>query len=65
MRLNIFGLNNNQRNWEEVKHALHQVWVGNQSGATLPMFCDSDFQNCFNGIKKKYSLNYCYKKLEL
>lgn len=32
MKINIFNLKKRQDDWKEVKHALHQVWIGNQSG---------------------------------
>lgn len=65
MRINIFNLKKRQEDWKEVKHALHQVWIGNQSGATLPMCCDFDFQRAFEQIKKEKTLKECKEILGL
>ena len=65
MRINIFGLNKKDENWKEVKHALYQTWIGNQSGAMFPMWCDYDFQKAFNKIKREKTLKECQEVLGL
>jgi hypothetical protein len=65
MRINVFNLKKRQEDWKEVKHALHQVWIGNQSGATLPMCCDLDFQKAFEQVKREKTLKQCQEILGL
>lgn len=65
MRINVFNLKKRQEDWKEVKHALHQVWIGNQSGATLPMCCDFDFQRAFEQVKREKTLKQCQEILGL
>lgn len=64
MKINIFGLNKH-RDYKEVKRVLHEIWCFNQKPPYLPMWCDTEFQQCFNYIKKKYDLDYLKRKFEL
>lgn len=64
MKINIFNLKQRKQEWDDVKRALHQIWIGN-SDVNLPMFCDSDFQRCFNNIKKEKTLKECKEILGL
>ena len=65
MKINLFGLNKQKENWEEVDRALYQVWCMNQSDVMLPKFMDADFKRCFENIKRKYSYKQICKELKL
>lgn len=58
MKINIFNLKQRKQDWDDVKHALHQVWIGNQE-ISLPMCCDSDFQRAFEQVRKNKTLKEC------
>ncbi len=62
MRVNIFGLN---KNWKEITDALYDVWCMHQSDVMLPRFCDNDFKQCFERVKKQYGYKELRKILKL
>ena len=62
MNINIFNLKQRKQDWDDVKHALHQVWIGNQE-VSLPMCCDMDFQKAFEQVKRKKTLKECQEIL--
>lgn len=64
MKLNLFGLSRRD-DWKEVKRVLHQIWQFNQKPPYIPMCCNTEFQQCFKYVKKKYDLNYLKRKFEL
>lgn len=60
MKINNFGL---KKNWEEVDRVLYDIWCMNQTDTMLPKFLDTDFQRCFNNLKKRYSYKQICEKL--
>lgn len=62
--MRIFNFDTKER-WQRVEDEMYLVWLGNQRGAVLPRFLDSDFKKCMKRIKSLYSLRACEKQLKL
>ena len=62
--MRIFNFNLKSR-WQRVEDEMYLVWIGNKSGAILPRFQDSEFQQCMEKLKKNYTLKQCEKQLKL
>ena len=63
--MKIFRFSNHLNRWQRVEDEMYLVWIGNQTGAILPRWQDTDFAKCMEGLKKKYTLKQCEKELHL
>ena len=62
--MRIFNFDTKER-WQRVEDEMYLVWLGNQSGAILPKFQDTNFKKSMEYIKKNYTLKQCEKNLHL
>ena len=63
--MKIFDFTRQFDRWQRVEDEMYFVWLGNQSGAILPRWQDTDFKKCMMNLKKNYTLKECEKQLRL